>query len=200
MSDCEGQVDRIYWIQVGLPMAWCIITYIIACAVSCLCCTGMSSSVSVRDTQWEQWSWLFSVYLPASSCSVPALRKPVLQPRRPGRHNTTACEWEGRWNKRKWERHQEWKKGWERDMWREIKQERGMQGTRLREGAKQRQQLLSIKNQKREGADLIAERARREKAERARNEKKGWPSTWTKEERATEKRGEEGGSRQGRVL
>lgn len=125
--------EWINWTQVGLPTPCCIITYIIACAASCLCCIGMSSSVSVCDTQWEQSCWLFSVYLPASSCSVPVLRKPVLQPRRPGRHNTTACEREGHWNRenewetlrqrrgkrereRKGEGHAEWGKIGDRDV------------------------------------------------------------------------------------
>lgn len=36
--------------------------------------------------------WLFSLYVPASPCSVPVLRKPALQLSRPGRLNTTACE------------------------------------------------------------------------------------------------------------
>lgn len=75
-----------------------------------------------------------------------------------------------------------------------------------RKGVKRWRQLLSIKNQKR-GREKRRRRrgfhswqGKGEKAERARNEEeKGWPSMWTKEERATERRGgEEGGRREGR--
>lgn len=148
---------------------------------------SMGSSVSVCDTQWEHWSWLFSVYLPASPCSVPVLRKPVLQLRRPGRHNTTACERVGRCNKREWER----------DM-------RGTKGERDRETAREtvRQEKWRVRsnrikrkvgNHKRERGDCIADRATENKLRGPGMQKKGWPSMWTKEERATEKRGEGGG-------
>lgn len=87
--------DKIYWMQVGSPVTHRIIESITTCAGSSSGWTDMNSSLSECDAQWERPSWLFSVRLPASSCSVPVLRKPALLPRRPGRHNTTACEREG---------------------------------------------------------------------------------------------------------
>lgn len=152
---------------------------------------GMSSSLSVCNAQWEQSSWLFSVYLPASSCSVPVLRKPVLQPRRPGRHNTTACERVGHWNK---ENERERHRGRERKRGREGHAEQDKKGDRdvgyqSERGVKRFQQLFSLKNQKRQ-RDFIADRARERKLRG--QEWKERVTKWTKEERATEKRGGEG--------
>lgn len=87
--------DKINCIQVGSPMTRRIIASITVCAGSSSGCTDTNRRLSVCDVQWERPSWLFSMRLPASSCSVPVLRKPALRPRRPGRHNTTACKREG---------------------------------------------------------------------------------------------------------
>lgn len=127
----------------------------VCCVPPSFSCVGMSSTASVCDTQWEQPIWLFSVYLPASPCSVPVFRKPVLQPRGPGRHNTTACEQEGHWNmenererEREALRHREKKEEESERRTCRVRRER-RQGCREPEWelAKQWQQLFLIKNQ-----------------------------------------------------
>lgn len=151
----------------------------------------MSSSVSVCDAQWERSSWLFSVYLAASSCSVPVLRKPVLQSRRPGRHNTTAWEQEGHETERMRGEILRQKKETEKS---KIKKGHGGECSKRVLFAKEwgwggRMGGLSklIEQERTRQGKLRGPQIKKKRAD---------SSTWTKEERASKKWGE-GGSRQG---